>query len=271
MAHDDVAGRVATEEELLRLPRLARVAFAARCAERVQAVYEAAFSEGALPDVSTKHLNAVQKAVALARAFANDPENMKPVDQDGFMNFTEEAMSAALHADSLSHDQGTSYNAAAAASRAVKAADSAAFRHDYFTAQSASEASSAAAQAASAYAAIDFARTAMRCDLELLKAAASREEWNDERPVSPDFFGPLWPEGEPEGWPEEGREVRAGDEVFSVTLDLPADVSDDEIENLVRELSVRLDESHVAEGGRGVVIDSIDLPRRAAMPMEVSP
>ena len=43
--------------------------------------------------------------------------------------------------------------------------------------------------------------TAIRRDYESLKALAEREGWTDESPVDPDLLGPLWAEGEPEGWP----------------------------------------------------------------------
>ena len=40
-------------------------------------------------------------------------------------------------------------------------------------------------------------RAAMRRDYEMLKTAAKAEEWTDDTPVPPDFFGPLWPQGNP--------------------------------------------------------------------------
>jgi hypothetical protein len=47
--------------------------------------------------------------------------------------------------------------------------------------------------------------SAIRWDFELLRSAAALEGWTDETPVSQDFFGPLWPEGQPSGWPRLGE------------------------------------------------------------------
>ena len=45
------------------------------------------------------------------------------------------------------------------------------------------------------------AQAAVRRDFDLLLAASEEFDWTDGTPVPPEFFGPLWPEGEPEGWP----------------------------------------------------------------------
>jgi hypothetical protein len=44
---------------------------------------------------------------------------------------------------------------------------------------------------------------AMRADLETLKQLIEKKGWTDQTPVKPRVFGPLWPQGPPEGWPEE--------------------------------------------------------------------
>jgi hypothetical protein len=38
-------------------------------------------------------------------------------------------------------------------------------------------------------------------DFQQLKIASKREKWTDRTPVSPDFFGPLWPKGIPKNCP----------------------------------------------------------------------
>ena len=109
----------------------------------------------------------------------------------------------------------------------------------------------------------------MRRDYELLKAMAEREGWTDESPVDVALLGPLWPEGEPEGWPEDAKEERAGDSVLAITLELPEDADDDAIETAVLELVDRIDDMHRAEGGRGVLVDAIEIPRHAGIPKGV--
>jgi hypothetical protein len=42
---------------------------------------------------------------------------------------------------------------------------------------------------------------AARSDFRLLRDLAQREKWDDRTPVSQDVFGPLWPDGLPNGWP----------------------------------------------------------------------
>lgn len=42
---------------------------------------------------------------------------------------------------------------------------------------------------------------AIRQDFELLIEHAKSEQWTDDTPVARSVFGPLWPEGKPDGWP----------------------------------------------------------------------
>jgi hypothetical protein len=41
----------------------------------------------------------------------------------------------------------------------------------------------------------------IRSDFELLQRLAKAERWTSNALVPPDVFGPMWPNGEPEGWP----------------------------------------------------------------------
>jgi hypothetical protein len=41
----------------------------------------------------------------------------------------------------------------------------------------------------------------LRTDFERLRKASAQGNWDEHTPVSPDFFGPLWPNGSPEKWP----------------------------------------------------------------------
>jgi len=47
----------------------------------------------------------------------------------------------------------------------------------------------------------DALRIIIRKVFDRLREAAARESWTDETAVRPEFFGPLWPDGVPEGLP----------------------------------------------------------------------
>lgn len=97
--------------------------------------------------------------------------------------------------------------------------------------------------------------SAMRRDYELLKAAAQHEKWDDKTPVPPEFFGPLWLDGDPEGWPEEGKEPRIGNQRYELIVEGPDGVSEEEVQETTRQLVVYLDRLNRVSGGRGVRID----------------
>ncbi|TVQ62100.1 MAG: hypothetical protein EA378_06450 [Phycisphaerales bacterium] len=110
----------------------------------------------------------------------------------------------------------------------------------------------------------DAARAAMRNDFDLLRTLSQgllgRDDerlapWTDETPVNPDLLGPLWPFGEPEGWPEEAKEPRAGDQRFRIKLTAPPGVSDEEAADAMAELVRLMDNLQRAMGGSGLVID----------------
>jgi hypothetical protein len=45
---------------------------------------------------------------------------------------------------------------------------------------------------------------ALRADYETLKRLIAEKGWGDDTPVPPRVFGPLWPDGPPPGWPQDG-------------------------------------------------------------------
>ncbi|MEK6676354.1 MAG: hypothetical protein AABZ47_11955 [Planctomycetota bacterium] len=98
---------------------------------------------------------------------------------------------------------------------------------------------------------------AMRRDFELLKVAAKERGWTDRTPVSPEFFGPLWPEGVPGGWPVE-EENSEGVELV-IQVEGPPGISDDELDKHVVGLVDRIDRLHRSYGGRGVTVDQIEI------------
>ncbi|MEO1009164.1 MAG: hypothetical protein AAFX79_11400, partial [Planctomycetota bacterium] len=102
-----------TEKDLLKLPRLARVAFAARCARRVQPLYRVLW-----PGAPEKHVQALDHAATLAERFANGA----PASVDELA-----AAHAAAHAaDAAARAAARAAAAAHAAAAAAHAADAAA-------------------------------------------------------------------------------------------------------------------------------------------------
>ncbi|MEM9066388.1 MAG: hypothetical protein AAGB51_12965, partial [Planctomycetota bacterium] len=120
-----------------------------------------------------------------------------------------------------------------------------------------------------------------RADFELLRAAMERGELTGKTPVGPEFFGPLWPDGEPEGWPEpdavphDSSDERRQNEVAPVVggehedadiaLRIPVLPVEDTAENReelkkhLRRLVFTLNDLHVAKGGSGLKIAELQI------------
>lgn len=199
-------------DELKSLPLLSLVAFAGRCARRVYPLAQAAeFPEDLLlgMDVSLKKIE--HKAIiwadkATAHSFLLDVgalvARVREFAADPAARVTDLTAAAAQKA--------VAYAVASAAAEAVFSAAETAIEvvcfGDSWGPDPAWAAASAAAKALEAAELISHAAgmtliRAERRDLELLRETAVRDRWNDRSPVRPEFFGPLWPDGEPEGWP----------------------------------------------------------------------
>lgn len=188
-----MASGLVTKEELQTLPRWAIVAFAARCARRVLPLVE--------PKGNHTFFGAISRSVEAAESAASAAHSA-------------DAIIAASVAD---HAAGDSLHAAAFAA-AIAAAQAAAAAH----AHAADNAADAADNAARATAYDDAANAAMRRDFELLVAASKAERWTDKTPVGPEFFGPLWPDGEPPGW---GGEINESSSASQTSESADTDLS----------------------------------------------
>ena len=147
-----------TRQEIAKLTRWAIVAFAARCARRVLPIFAATW-----PEAPDKHKQAVANAVAVA-----------------------ERVAASVDAVDIAVDTDAASAAFAAKPFSVSAA-------------SAAKAASAAFVANTAYASLPNSEAVtIRADFEKLKQACIEQKWNGKTPVPPEFFGPLWPDGEPD-------------------------------------------------------------------------
>jgi len=256
---------IPTREELAKLPCWASVAFAARCARRIQPLF--ARWRGA----TTEQIDAVEHAITVAENAAAAADSARAADYAGrsaaaaAAHYAAAADSARAAADSAgraadaaaAHYAAADYAAAAAraadyAAAAARAADSAAAAR--VVAARAAD-SAAAAHVVAAAAALAATREAMRFDFELLRTAAKREQWTDDTPVPPEFFGPIWPFGAPEGWPNSEHQKPSSDpHVLRLEFSIPSALDRDEADRLIGDIIQRANELHHAYGGQGISI-----------------
>jgi hypothetical protein len=174
---------IPAEAELARLPRWARVAFAARCARRVLPLFKHQW-----PEAPAAHLTAVEQAVSVAENAA------AAADGSAASAFT----SAGAYVVTADYATG---GAGGYAVVAVGAALDAAISAD------ASDAATAGADAACATYLLAAgqgnatALRAIRTDFSALMRTAEVRRWTDDTPVPPEVFGSMWPDGAPPGWP----------------------------------------------------------------------
>ena len=170
-----------TLEDIQKLPRWARVAFAARCARRVQPLFAAR-----RPGATAKDIAAVDHAISRAEQSAGGAVSTA----DAYVTAAGDAAQAYAAAPEVD-----------AAALVARAATRAAYSTAAYT-SAAAAAYTAYTDAAEATEAAEAA-AAIRCDYDLLCALSQREAWDDDSPVPPALFGPLWPDGPPPGWPED--------------------------------------------------------------------
>jgi uncharacterized protein (TIGR02996 family) len=184
------AKRIASQD-FSRLRHRAVVAFAARCARRV------------LPWFGSQYPNdgSVEAAVGVAERFGAGARVAAP-------------LRAARAADASATDAAGGLSVAARAARFAAVAAGAAAEivaagaaSDF--AGSAARVAALAGDAAACTGHQDALGRAMQTDLLRLKSAAG-QRWTDATPVPPEFFGPLWPDGPPDGLPRPPEESGSG-------------------------------------------------------------
>jgi hypothetical protein len=231
---------ILAKEEIAKLPRWAQVAFAARCARRVQPLFVASW-----PDAPAENVHGLDKAIRL-------PEESAARAVDLGASRAGYAVLAGSGAEGTA--AGVTYVAAIAAGVAEgcegehrEAAASIVGSTPGTTEDEASAAAQLAAslaakvpppQSAASRAAFVAVGGVIRGDFELLLELAKAEKWDDATPVGPEVFGPMWPDGAPEGWPQPQ---------YSVYID-PGDADDEELVELFEALA----ELDRAAGGVGV-------------------
>ena len=153
--------------EIKELPRPAIVAFASRCARRIAPLFPLSW-----PYAPTRYKHAVIMAIDSAEQYTFDAK-------------------AANLANTAAHAAKTTYIAASAA---ASAAYNAAKTNDDLALDAMAE----HAYATVAYAYTFIKGTTIQTDFERLRQTARKENWTNNTPIPQAFFGPLWPEGEPD-------------------------------------------------------------------------
>jgi hypothetical protein len=195
-----VPDRPPTLNNLLLLPRWARLAFAVRCARRVEPLY-AAEKDAKLEYVEAiDHLNT--RTAFLARMG-------RCQDEIGAITFNKDytRVLSIIAASNPAAGFNVARAALAAYLASIKGADD-----EKHAADAVSNAANAAGKA-NAYAA---ATAAMWTDYQLLFNLVRDENWTDESPVDPDLLGPLWPVGRP-AWAAHGQPTT---EMPSLTIEI---------------------------------------------------
>jgi hypothetical protein len=197
-----------TRKEIEQLPRWARVAFAARCARRVLPLYK-----HYCPEVAEYDIKSVTGAAAVAeRSAALAADATAEIVNTTNTHEFEDAADAADWAETAA-DYGIGVSMNPTASGSYEAGNAAAF-----AAHAASQAARQSAANAGAYAASRTVAHAARAgegfslapfirgNYETLVNCAKAQAWTAATAVAPEVFGPLWPDGPPEGWPEETQQ-----------------------------------------------------------------
>lgn len=184
------------------LPKWARVAFAARCAQRVMPVFRSAWREAPREDV-TSHKCAVKLVCAAAATAGVDLDELDQLEHQVRVaaNKTYDIVFPAPRFGE--HYLGeTACWAARVSLEAMEVARLAA--KDIDAPGHVRQAFELARETASHRNAGLEAEAAMKHDFDALVARANAESWDDDTPVDPDSLGDLWPDGKPSRWPSRG-------------------------------------------------------------------
>ena len=234
-------------DKLARQPQRALVAFAARCARRVQPLTK---------DLPSKDREAVERAIRVAEDFARGEII---VDAEAAIADADEVVFGAL-------------TPAAAAFSARAAAKTAALADAAFTAR----ARAAAFDAAKASAAYSFRATDIWNDTEKLNTLNLGQPGTLGDPIDPSEDGPLgslWPNGAPDWYTNPPSEAMASAEsspdrlVLEAYIDESADT--EEVADALAKLGYALNAYHIASGGNGLVIDDWEIRVPAPEPVGV--
>lgn len=231
---------VPTEEEISKLPRWARVAFAARCAMRVYPLLHDAW-----PDITEENQFQV-KSTALAAETAAANGSLDTLVANVFRMG---AADAAHHVSTTAINEGKKHaaNIAFVASLAFNSAYAEEGHKQITLAWKSVMRSWELLQESSSNVA--------RKEFDSLNRIAQWQHWTDDTPVPSEVFGPLWPEGPPIGWPLDSEVSRHSAFNLDVTKseNQPEQVLLDETMNIFNAVN----QYHIARGGQPLTLSDL--------------
>lgn len=237
-----------TEDEIAKLPRWARVAFAARCARRVLPLF------------------------LIGRPF---PHERWYSSQDPQWSLSQAERSAAAGASQVTSQSGY-FEAASHIYQDENPADAAAHNSANAAAYAAADAGDNSRPLRAFFAMNYAARAAQgntrlladcRRDFDLLARLASTYGWTDDTPVPPEVFGPLWPEGKPAGWPDDPELPKRTDIALEAVVSERA--TETMIEDEVVNLFLAMNRFHIARTGQSLTVEDFQPYLAALVPAGV--
>jgi hypothetical protein len=262
-----------TNEELNILPQWARVAFAARCAHRISVLFQYYWK-----DAPQNHIDAIELAVCLAAKAARTGQPALPNSATARAGFdavlatnVDTADDVAFAVDSALSDaydevdeiSDSTSSIELSLPKSVHAAHEVGHIMAFWpiwkslVGEKNVLVGSRFVQSAIPVDCDQQVRNAQRYDFLMLKRLTEIHGWDDDSPVDPDLCGPIWPEGVPEKWPlpdPDAENLKQG-EYLDLTFDLPSDVDDETVQQLISELYEKLNDHYVAHGGSGLDVD----------------
>ncbi|WP_145265538.1 hypothetical protein [Calycomorphotria hydatis] len=168
------------------MPRWAQVAFAARCARRVQPLYRLTDDH---PDLFM-HVRAVDAAITFSESAATMAQAVYVADYATDADFAANVASG-----------NTAYNAASAAD----AASYSVYSVQYLGTDASFRSVRHAAAACEDIPAEEEVIRRFRLDYNLLIVLSEADKWTDQTPVPKTVFSELWPPGEEPRWSQDGK------------------------------------------------------------------
>ncbi len=251
MADEQRPASLPAVDEIEQLPQLARLALAARCARRVEPLLRLFWAR--LP---ADRLESLNRGVQLVERLVEFGRESSSVEEATSLARSMNAIAAVAPND----------NAALIIYTVTDILDA-------VTSRSAERVRTALKTAAS----ISSLNTKslvqeIRADFDALISMAKAGRWNDDTQVPRDALGAIWPEGEPEGWPDEGREaagdaeaavgIEDGEHSLRVRVSVPDSVSYDELAEKTTQLLAAISLRHKELGGSGLKLHDLDIRSR---------
>jgi hypothetical protein len=236
------------EDEIAKLPRWARVAFAARCARRVLPLFFLF-----RPDAPNDRYTTLRRAIEMAEGAAGGDDR---ADIIRLSQITQELSDFDTIASSAAY---CATNAASAASNVVD--------DDRLNKEVVDAVKYSNTITQNSFDLPPSIISNIRRDFDCLANVTKWQHWTDDSSVPPEVFGPLWPEGPPKGWPSI-MEIPQRAELplaFVARDGTPSQVTEDDVVNLFNAMN----RYHIARGGAPLTYEDLRSLLPALVPAEV--